>query len=94
MHLTKNLDVAYELFEVRTGEHGLKQIHHTKRAPIGTPNAVREEAVAILDKAFGDDGARKRTNIKQLREKVLAAWDENGSSRRDVQALVKDMTGI
>ena len=88
------MDIAYELFEVRTGEHGLKPIHRIKRAPVGTVNAVREEAAAILDKAFGDDGARKRVKINQLREKVLAAWDENGSSRLDVQALVKDMTGI
>ena len=91
MHITENLDIAYELFEVRTGESGLRPIYRARKAPEGTLQAVREEASTALDNAFGEDGARKRANIMKLREKTLAAWDENGPSRFDVEALMKDM---
>ena len=75
------LDVAYELFEVRTGEYGLKPIHRLGRAPIGTIEAVREEAHDILEKAFGEDGARKRASMKVLSEKIGRAWDEDEAFR-------------
>ena len=78
------LDVSYELFEVRTGEYGLKAVHRLGRAPIGTLEAVREEAHDVLDKAFGEDGARKRANIKLLSQRIRKAWDESGSARREL----------
>ena len=45
MHITENLDIAYELLEVRTGP-GLKPVHRTGKAPVGTLDAVRAEAAA------------------------------------------------
>ena len=86
-HLTTNLDVAYELIEVRTGERGLQPIHRLGRAPVGTVQAVREEATLVLDKAFGEDGESKRANILKLREQVLTAWDVGGSGHRDLKSL-------
>lgn len=81
-------DVAYELLEVRTGEKGLKPLYRTGRAPLGTLDAVREEAHIILEKAFGHDGLKKRANLRNLQEAILSAWNEEGPSLRDVKRLV------
>ena len=86
------LDVAYELFEVRTGESGLKPIHRLGRAPVGTIEAVREEAHTVLDKAFGADGARKRANAQALAREAAKAWDEEGPARRDLRRFVATLT--
>lgn len=88
-HLTANLDVGYELFEVRTGDRGLKPIRRLgDKTPRGTLDALREEAADVLDKAFGEDGTKKRVNMSVLQEKVMGSWDEGGSSRRDLKAFV------
>jgi len=86
-HLTVNLGLGYELFEVRTGP-GLRPVHRLGKAPVGTLEAVREEASATLDKAFGEDGKAKRANVEKLRECVLNAWEEGGPSRGELQAFV------
>lgn len=91
LHLTYNLDVAYELIEVRTG-HGLKPLHRSGRAPIGTVDAVREEANNILSKAFGQDGEEKRAKILRLKEEINQAWDEEGPSRRDLETFLDSLT--
>ena len=80
-HLTTNLDVAYELLEVRTGEHGLKPIYRTGKAPSGSTEAVRVEADQVLRSAFGDEGKRKRDNVEKLQRELSDAWAEQGSSR-------------
>ena len=80
LHLTTNLDIAYELYEIRTGEFGLKKIYRTGKTPVGTDEAIRQEAAEVLDNAYGADGLRKRENIMRLREEVLQAWEEGGTS--------------
>lgn len=52
---------------MRTGQDGLKPIHRLGRAPIGTIEAVHDEAHNVLAKAFGEDGARKRANKETTR---------------------------
>ncbi|GJE88818.1 glycosyltransferase family 1 protein [Phanerochaete sordida] len=79
MHITENLDIAYELFEVRTGP-GLKPVHRTGKAPVGTLDAVRAEAAAVLARAFGDDGAQKRERVRRLREAMLEPWQPGGAA--------------
>lgn len=79
------LDASYELFEIRSGEHGLKPLYRTGKAPAGTMDAVREEAAAILKKAFGEDGKRKRANLEQLSHKVMHTWDEGGPAQREMK---------
>ncbi|CAL1714247.1 unnamed protein product [Somion occarium] len=83
--LTDVLDASYELFEIRSGEHGLKPLYRTGKAPAGTMDAVREEAAAILKKAFGEDGKRKRANLEQLSHKVMHTWDEGGPAQREMK---------
>ncbi|KAF7789271.1 hypothetical protein EIP86_000212 [Pleurotus ostreatoroseus] len=75
LHTVVNLDIAYELFEVRTGEHGLKPVFRTGTAPTGTLDAVKAEAHRVFELAFGSDGAKKREKVQILREKFARAWD-------------------
>ena len=82
--LSSKLNVAYELFEVRTGEFASKPIHRLGRAPIGTIEAVREEADRVLEQAFGEDGDTKRANMKKLQAEILNVWNEGGPARRDL----------
>lgn len=80
-------DIAYELIEVRSGG-GLLKRHRTGIAPVGTIEAVRAEANQVLDKAFGEDGARKRLNVKKLQEAFYHAWDQDGSATKELNALL------
>ena len=91
IHLTENLDVAYELLEVRTGE-GLKPLYRTGQAPAGTLDAVRAETITVLENAFGEDGARKRANIQKLKEASLGLWDEGGASRLAAEQLLDSLS--
>jgi len=79
-HLTCNLNIAYELFEVRTA-NGLKPVHRIGRAPEGSVDAVRKEAREVFEKAFSEDGQKKRENIQQIRQALAGAWDDEGEAR-------------
>ncbi|GJE92135.1 glycosyltransferase family 1 protein [Phanerochaete sordida] len=91
VQLTENLDIAYELYEVRTGAWGLKPLRRTGKAPAGTPDALRAEMQAVLEQAFGDDGARKRDNIRKLRKGALELWKDGGEARRAADQLLDDI---
>ena len=65
--------------------NGLKPIYRTGKAPVGTLDAVRAEAHEVLDKAFGEDGQRKRANAQKLKERINAAWDVDGPAYIDMQ---------
>lgn len=80
--------MAYELLEVRTPPHGFKPLYRSGKAPVGTVEAVREEARLVLDKAFGEDGAKKRANIETLRRAVLKTWDADGPARHDLERFI------
>ena len=88
--MTDNLNVAYELIEVRTG-HGLHEICRNGRKPIGTVDAVKDEARDILAKAFREDGAQKRERLKALTSALKHEWEEGGSSLRDVTAFLDQL---
>lgn len=90
LHLTHNLNVGYELLEVRTG-HGLKPLHRSGKAPVGSIESVKEEASEILSNAFGPDGDEKRANILKLQEEINAAWGEHGASRKELAAFLDSL---
>lgn len=92
VHLTDNLDVAYELLEVRNGPWGLKPIHRTGTTPTGTLDAVRAEAGIMLEKAFGKDGARKRVNVQKLRDATLELWKDGGEAKTAAEELLDSIT--
>ena len=89
MHLSDNLDVAYELFEVRTGEHALRPICRNGYQPIGTPEAIRAELTRVLEMAFGEDGKRKRANVEKLQKATLEAAAPGGSSWTETERFLE-----
>ncbi|KAI0355981.1 UDP-Glycosyltransferase/glycogen phosphorylase [Trametes cingulata] len=90
IHLTDTLKCAYELLEVRTG-HGRERIYRTGARAVGTPAAVRAEALRVLESAFGEDGERKRANVLKTRARFEQAWRGDGESVRAVEAFVEDL---
>ena len=88
-YLSEDLEVAYELIEVRNGT-GAGKIYRNGRVPIATVDAVKVEMNEILDRAFGDDGKRKRENLQRLREVLREAWSEGGVAKREVEAFLDD----
>lgn len=84
--LSDVLDVAYELVEVRNGK-GLKPILRNGKVPVGTVEAIREEAALVLENAFLADGQRKRENLEKLRGAILSTWEDGGSARVSMNAL-------
>ena len=87
---TEQHKIAYELLEVRTG-YGLKPIYRTGAAPVGTTEAVKDEARRVLMSAFGEDGKEKRARLADLREAVLGEWKEGGASWKDVNDFLDSL---
>lgn len=87
-HVSHNLNVAYELFEVRSG-NGLRLVHRLGRVPVGTVEAAHQEANDVLEDAFGEDGAEKRANAQRMKEALGQAWDEDGTSTRDLRSFLQ-----
>ena len=80
--LVHDLDVAFELMEVRTGALGLKPIFTTGKTPLGTAEAFEKELNGILDALEGEAGARKRANVQKIRKRLAEAWGKTGEARR------------
>lgn len=76
---------------MRTEPYGLKPIHRLGRAPLGTVEAVRDESRTVLENAYGEDGARKRANMKKLQKAVVNVWSDDGTARRDLRRFVAAM---
>lgn len=87
IHLTDNLDVAYELLEVRSAD-GLRPILRTGKTPLGTLEAARSEAHSVLANAFGEDGKKKRENILKLKAKSALMWEEGGAGLMATERLL------
>ncbi|KAI0690405.1 UDP-Glycosyltransferase/glycogen phosphorylase [Cerioporus squamosus] len=90
IHLSENLDVAFELIEVRHGV-GAGKIYRNGRVPIGTVDAVKAEMRDLLERAYGEEGARKRANLLKVRKTLQAAWSEDGIARREVEAFLDEV---
>ncbi|GJJ05885.1 hypothetical protein Clacol_000072 [Clathrus columnatus] len=88
-HVSVNLDIAYELLEVRTGL-GLKTLHRGYH-PKGTMEALEEEARFVINDALkGEGGIRKRKNIEELRNRVRNGVKEDGESGKDLSRFVEE----
>ena len=87
--LTSTHDVAYELFELRSGE-GLRPIHRLgNRSPEGTVDSAQREFRDVLAKARGDDGARKRANIRALQSQLKEHWAPVSYNWRELERCLK-----
>ncbi|RPD61324.1 UDP-Glycosyltransferase/glycogen phosphorylase [Lentinus tigrinus ALCF2SS1-6] len=90
IHLSETLDVAFELIEVRHGA-GAGKIYRNGRVPIATVDAAKAEMRDVLERAYGEEGERKRANLLSLRKKLQATWEENGIARREVEAFLNEL---
>lgn len=82
-------NVAYELFELRSG-HGLRPIHRLGgRVAEGTIESARKEIITILELAKGLDGKTKRENARTFKQKMEKDWAPNGSSWKEIAKITE-----
>jgi hypothetical protein len=90
-HLTQNLNVAFELFQVRTGD-GLKPVARNGLVPEGTREAVGVEIRETIDLSRGEKGQEMRSIAKQLKVKFAQTWEENGMGRQEIRKFLEKYT--
>ncbi|KAF8965569.1 UDP-Glycosyltransferase/glycogen phosphorylase [Flammula alnicola] len=91
-HLTVNLNVAFELIEIRTSEGGMKPMLRHGRAPKGTREAVGDEMRQVIDDCRGPKGETMRQNAEQLKKEFARSWEEGGEGKRELQAFLQQYT--
>ena len=90
-HITENLNVAVELFQVRTGE-GLKPLARNGRAAEGTREAVGIEIRQTIDLCRSEKGREMKSNAEQLKVKFAQTWEEDGMARQEVRKFLQKYT--
>ncbi|KDR73125.1 hypothetical protein GALMADRAFT_158264 [Galerina marginata CBS 339.88] len=88
-HLTENLNVAFELIEVRTGENGLKPLYRNGRAAKGTREAVGIEIREVIDACRGQKGEELRKNAEGIKDEFAEAWRTDGVSRKELHTFLE-----
>jgi hypothetical protein len=83
VHLTENLNVAFELYQVRTG-NGLKPLARNGLAAEGTREAVGIEIQQTIDLRRSEKGQVMRSNVEQLKVKFVRAWEDDGIARQEI----------
>uniref|UniRef100_A0A8H7XNL3 Glycosyltransferase family 1 protein n=1 Tax=Psilocybe cubensis TaxID=181762 RepID=A0A8H7XNL3_PSICU len=88
-HMSENLNVAFELVEVRTGEHGMKPLlRRNGRKAKGMRAAVGAEIREVIDACRGLRGAELRRNSEALKAKLAKAWGDEGAGRKELRAFL------
>jgi hypothetical protein len=91
-HVAENLNVAFELFQVRTGR-GLKgPVARNGLAPEGTRHAVGTEIRQIIDLCRSEKGQELRSNAEKFKVKVKKTWEEDGAAREEVRNFLLKYT--
>ena len=90
-HVTENLHVAFELFQVRTGD-GLKRLYRNGVTPEGSREAVGREIRHTIDLCRSEKGQEMRNNAERLKVKFAKAWDEDGSARQELRNFLHKYT--
>jgi len=84
-HVTENLNVAFELFQVRTGQ-GLKgPVARNGLSLEGTRHAVGIEIQQTIDLCRSERGQELRSNAEKLKVKIKKAWEEDGAARQEIR---------
>ena len=86
-HLTENLNVAFELFQVRTGD-GLKPLARNGLAAEGTREAVGIEIRQTIDLCRSEKGQAMRSNAEQIKMKFVKAWEDDGTARQEIRKFI------
>ena len=84
-HVTENLNVAFELFQVRTGQ-GLKgPVARNGLVLEGTRHAVGIEIQQTIDLCRSEKGKELRSNAEKIKVKINKAWEEDGAARQEIR---------
>ena len=86
-HLTTNLNVAFELFQVRTGD-GLKLVARNGVVAKGTREAVGVEIRETIDLSRSEKGQEMRRNAQQLKAKFAQTWEEDGTAKQEIRKFL------
>ena len=86
-HLSENLNVAFELFQVRTGD-GVKPVARNGIAAEGTREAVGVEIRRIIDLSRSEKGQEMRRNAEHLKIKFAQAWEEDGTAKEEIRKFL------
>ena len=76
-----NLHASFELFQVGSGEEGLKPPHRNGLTPTGSREAVGIEVRQTIDLCRNEKGQEIRSNAETLKVKFAKAWEEDGDKR-------------
>ena len=90
-HITENLNVAFELFQVRTGD-GLKPMHRNGLTPQGTREAVGIEIRQTIDLCRSKKGQEMRNDAEKFRVKFSKAWEEDGIARQEIRKFLHSLS--
>ena len=90
-HLTENLNVAFELYQVRTGK-GLKPLARNGIAVKGTREAVGIEIRQTIDLCRSEKGKEKKNNAEKLKAKFVQTWEEDGMARQEIRKFLHKYT--
>lgn len=88
-HMSENLKVAFELVEIRTGEHGMRPMLRNGRKALGTRRAVGIEIREVIDACRGPKGDEMQRNAQTLKARFAKTWGEGGVSRNELRAFLK-----
>ncbi|KAJ7263480.1 hypothetical protein C8J57DRAFT_1629583, partial [Mycena rebaudengoi] len=87
LHLAHTLNVAFHLIEIRTGKGKLPLL--SGKVPQGTRAAVGAEFRSLIDDFRGSVGEEKKRSAQRMKVEYARAWEEGGSARAAVDALLK-----
>jgi hypothetical protein len=90
-HLTDNLKVAVELFQVRTG-HCLKPTARNGVVVKGTREAVGIEIRETIDLCRSEKGLEMKSNAEKLKVKFAQTWKEDGIARQETRRFLHKYT--
>jgi len=94
-HVAENLKVAFELFQVRTGQ-GLKgpvarnkNLNKLVVVPEGTRHAVGIEIRHTIDLCRSEKGQELRSKAEKIKVKIMKAWEEeDGVAREEIRSFL------
>jgi hypothetical protein len=91
-HVSENLNLAFELFQVRTGQ-GLKgPVARNGVAPVGTRHAVGIEIRQTIDLCRSEKGQELRSNAEKFKVKFKKTWEEDGATREEIRNFLHKYT--
>jgi len=85
-YMSQNLDCAFELIQVRTG-NGARPPYRGGKVE-GTAEALEAELKEVLIQLAGEVGERKRNNLQAVRQSILDAMAEGGEVEGELKELM------